>query len=49
MGKILSKCLICPCGCTQVIKKELKRDKKVEIIYKQITNREAGDLEYGHI
>lgn len=39
MGNILSKCC---CFCCLKIRKELRRDRAVEIIYKEITNDPMG-------
>ena len=54
MGKILSKCCCCGLEVTDKIKKELKREKEVEVIYKQITGRQVDtsfpvDLEIAYI
>ena len=42
MGNFLSRlccCECCSCKVAKTLKKELRRDKKVEIIYKEITGR----------
>ena len=42
MGNIISSlccCKCCKCRVAKTLKKELKRDKKVEIIYKEITGQ----------
>ena len=42
MGNIISClccCKCCKCRVAKTLKKELKRDKKVEIIYKEITGK----------
>ena len=39
MGKIISHCCCCRCEVAKTLKKELRRDKQVEIIYKEITGR----------
>ena len=42
MGNFLSHfccCECCSCQVAKTLKKELKRDKKVEIIYKEIIGR----------
>lgn len=37
MGKALSICCCCKCETAEKIKKELRRNKDVEVIYKQIS------------
>lgn len=39
MGNIISNCCCCNCKVAKSIKKELRRDKKVEVIYKEITGQ----------
>ena len=39
MGNFLSKCC---CFCCSQLKKEIQRDRQVEIIYKQITSDPMG-------
>lgn len=39
MGNVVSKCCCCECKVAKELKKELRRDKEVEIIYKQITGQ----------
>lgn len=39
MGNFLSK--LC-CGCCKKIKREMQRDRQVEVIYKEITNDPMG-------
>ncbi len=39
MGNIISKCCCCDCKVAKEIKRELRRDKEVEVIYKQITGQ----------
>jgi len=42
MGNILSKCC---CRCFSKISKELRRDREVEVIYKEITQDPMGYYE----
>ncbi len=42
MGNILSKCC---CRCCSRISKELRRDREVEVIYKEITQDPLGYYE----
>ncbi len=39
MGNMISKCCCCNCKVAKSIKRELKRDKEVEVIYKEITGQ----------
>ena len=39
MGNIISKCCCCDCKVAKEIKRELRRDKEVEVIYKEITGQ----------
>ena len=39
MVNIISNCCCCNCKVAKSIKKELRRDKKVEVIYKEITGQ----------
>ena len=39
MGKIMSHCCCCNCETAKTLKKELRRDRQVEIIYKEITGK----------
>lgn len=40
MGNILSRFCCCKCVIAQTLKKELNRDKHVEIIYKEIIGQD---------